>query len=51
MRPCSCGKKVFRSIHSARQAHAKAHWRLRVYWCAEALGFHVTNGEKRSRRP
>ena len=41
-----CGKRVYRSVQRARQAHARKPFRVRVYWCRQCHGYHVTNNEK-----
>lgn len=43
-------KHAFTSKDAARRAHAKAHWRLRVYYCVPCLGWHVANAEKFQRK-
>jgi hypothetical protein len=43
-----CLKRLFWSVTAARQAHRRASFRLRAYYCASCHGYHVTNGEKRS---
>lgn len=45
------GKRIFSSRRQARRATAAVHWRIRIYWCEDARGWHVTNGDKRNRRP
>lgn len=45
----SCEKRTYNSVEQARLAHRKVSWRLRVYWCDEHQGWHVTNDEKRGR--
>lgn len=42
-----CGKRIFRSVHHARQAHRRAGFRLRAYWCNYAGGYHVSADDKR----
>lgn len=41
-----CLKRAYPSESSARRAHRRAGWRLRVYWCPRCYGYHVTNQEK-----
>lgn len=43
----TCGKRIYTSVRAARLAHAKAHYRVRAFWCDECGGYHVTNNEKR----
>jgi hypothetical protein len=42
-----CGKRTYPSEHQAKRAHQRASWRLRVYYCDDCHGYHVTNQEKR----
>lgn len=42
-----CTKKRFESKRHAREAHAKAHWRVRAYYCQGCRAWHATNAEKR----
>lgn len=42
-----CGKKTFASPRAAKNAHRRASFRIRAYWCQRCVGFHVTAVEKR----
>lgn len=42
-----CTKKRFESKRHAREAHAKAHYRIRPYFCEDCRYWHVANAEKR----
>lgn len=44
-----CGKRCFRSAASARSAHTRARWRVRIYFCRPCRAFHATNQDKHAR--
>lgn len=41
-----CGKRVYEGKKSARDAHRKAGFRIRVYWCRWCCGWHVAADDK-----
>ena len=45
----SCEKRTYASTRSARLAHRNVSARLRVYYCEEHGGYHVTAAEKGNR--
>lgn len=49
IRVMACEKRRFDGPEQAKRAHRRASYRIRVYYCAECRGFHVTNPEKHGR--
>lgn len=42
-----CGKRIYLSERAAKEAHRRASYRVRPYYCDRCRGWHVTNSEKR----
>lgn len=42
----ACAKRRFSSEQTAKAAHRRAGYRLRVYRCDECRGYHTTNVDK-----
>lgn len=43
----ACGKRTYDSKRAAKRAHQTASFRLRIYWCEIAGGYHCANKGKR----
>lgn len=44
---CRCGKTLYTSEGQAKQAHKRAGFRIRVYWCNLGRGWHATNKDRK----
>ena len=43
----ACGKRTYDSKRAAKRAHQTAGFRLHIYWCEHAQGYHCANKGKR----